>query len=99
MSGEERVFNEIVKAVCRFKGGSLYVLAKELELSREEIDRVVSFLLAEGFLKELKINGDCSSCPLSRICPYSGKPGMELPSKRTVYVLSAKGKSFCKDLS
>jgi len=101
MTEERETLSKVIKAVCRFKGGSSYVLAQELGVSREIVDKAISFLLGEGLLKELRIKGGCESCPLSKICPYSSKGGPNLsnvPLRIRVYVLTDKGKTFCKNL-
>jgi len=99
MEEKGETFSEVIKAICRFQGGSLYVLAQELRVSQEVVSSVISFLLSEGLLRELSINGGCEGCPLSKVCPYSSKGGLNLPAKRTVYVLTSKGKTYCKNLT
>ena len=101
MTEDKETLGRVVKALCRFKGSSLYVLAEELKVSQEVVGKVISFLLAEGLLKELRINGGCGKCPLSKVCPYSSKGGPNLPNlpgRRAIYVLTDKGKAFCKSL-
>jgi adenine-specific DNA glycosylase len=87
-------FSKVMKAVCRFKGGSTYTIAKLAGIPEDEVKKIINFLLSEGVLLEVAQTSDCNSCPLSKICPFRGSSA---PSRKvTIYMLSDKGEELCR---
>jgi len=94
---ESNNFDAITKTICKLKGGSLLTITKLTKSSQADVEKVFTFLLSEGILREISFSGDCDACPLSKICPLKGKVSYSSSTVK-VYVLTDKGRTFCKNL-
>ena len=89
---------EVLDILCSGGGGGIHGIAALLSVSAEDVRRVISALLAEGILREVRIGGGelpCSGCPLAKVCSRRGKPGGE--SSVVLYELTEKGRRVCRE--
>ncbi len=62
-------------------------LAKDLNMTRNEVKDVVNNLIVKGYLMKIDcFKEKCEACSLKKICPYSRNP-LNIP----IYVLTKKG--------
>ena len=91
---------KVLDILCSGGSGGVYGIAALLSVSAEEVRKVLSVLLAEGILRELRVSdkgSPCNYCPLAKICSRESKPSGE--SSVVLYELTEKGKRICSERS
>lgn len=87
-------FRKVLEVICVAGGGTVEGVAALAGVPREDVEVVVSELLASGLLAEAK-GGGCGSCPLKRFCPLASCPsGAGL---RILY-LTDRGRRVCEGI-
>lgn len=89
---------KVLDILCGGGGGGIYGIAALLSVSAEEVRKVISVLLAEGILREVRVSGKsspCNCCPLAKICSRRSKPGEV--SSVVLYELTEKGRRICSE--
>jgi len=76
------------------KGGTLDVLAKELDMSKSILVARIEFLVRAGYLCEIRAGNGCGGCANCKSCgvpvPGGGDAGMKM------YTLTEKGMAHVK---